>query len=332
MHPFTFERAETVEAAAAAVAGDKSAKYLAGGTTLVDLMKLHVERPGRLVDVNRTPLDRVDVAADGGGAVRVGAMVRNTALAYHKAVQERYAVLSQAILAGASPQIRNMATAGGNLLQRVRCPYFRDGISPCNKRQPGSGCAMAGGFDRTAAVLGTTEQCIATHPSDMAVALLALDAVVHTHRPAPAAGRQIPIDQFYVLPRQAEVETALEHGELITAVELPALEPGSRQAYVKLRDRASYEFALASVAAVVWMADDGTIARAQVALGGVGTRPWRDRGIEQSFAGKRPAPELFRAAADAMLLDAKPGKYNAFKVELAKRAIQKCLTDLTANA
>lgn len=331
MHPFTYQRADTVESAAQAVAGDASARYLAGGTTLLDLMKLHVETPARLVDITRVPTDRIDIAAD-GGPVRIGAMARNTAVAYDKTIAARYPVLCQAILSGASPQIRNMATIGGNLLQRTRCPYFRDGVSPCNKRNPGSGCAMAGGFDRTAAVLGTTDQCIAANPSDMAVALLALDAVVHTHRNAPAGGRQIPIEEFYLLPRRADVETVLEHGELVTAVELPALAPDARQAYLKLRDRASYEFALASVAAVLWMGDDGTIARAQLALGGVGTRPWRDREIEQSLSGKRPDPALFRAAADAMLLDARPGKYNAFKVELAKRAIEKCLTDLTANA
>lgn len=331
MHPFTYQHADTVELAFQAVGGDASARYLAGGTTLLDLMKLHVETPARLVDITRVPTDRIDVAAD-GGAVRIGAMARNTTVAYDKTIAARYPALCQAILSGASPQIRNMATIGGNLLQRTRCPYFRDGVSPCNKRNPGSGCAMAGGFDRTAAVLGTTERCIAANPSDMAVALLALDAVVHTHRNAPAGGRQIPIDEFYLLPRQAEVETVLEHGELIVSVELPAVKASSKQAYLKLRDRASYEFALASVAAVLWMSDDGQIEAAQVALGGVGTRPWRNRESERMLAGKKPDSAVFRAFADAALTDARPGKYNAFKVELAKRAIEKCLTDLTANA
>lgn len=329
MHPFTFHRAATVEEATGAVAGEAATTYLAGGTTLIDLMKLHVERPAKLVDINRLPLERIDVAAD-GGPVRVGAMARNSDVAYHPEVRRRYPALSQAILSGATPQIRNMASVGGNLLQRTRCPYFRDGISPCNKREPGSGCAMREGFNRSAAVLGTTEACVATNPSDMAVALVALDATVITRR-ANGGERRIPIGEFYPLPEKPHVETVLERGELITAVELPAIPGGAKQAYLKVRDRASYEFALASVAAVLWM-DGQTIRSAQLALGGVATVPWRAAEVEKMLAGKNADSALFRSVAEAALKAAKSLHYNEFKVELARRAIERALTDLALPA
>lgn len=328
MHPLTFQRAATVDEAIQSTATDPAAAYLAGGTTLIDLMKLHVERPARLVDINRVPMDRIDVAAD-GGPIRIGAMARNSDVAHHAEIQRRYPVLSQALLSGATPQIRNMASVGGNLLQKTRCGYYRDGVSPCNKREPGSGCAMAEGFNRSAAVLGTTDACVATNPSDMAVALAALDATVITRRPG-GDERRIPIGEFYLLPEKPHVETVLERGELITAVELPAIPDGAKQAYLKVRDRASYEFALASVAALVWM-DDESIVSARLALGGVATVPWRAADAEKLLVGRKPDSALFRSVAAAALKDARPLKYNAFKIELSKRAIERALVDLTTS-
>ncbi|HRK29578.1 MAG TPA: xanthine dehydrogenase family protein subunit M [Tepidisphaeraceae bacterium] len=328
MQPFTYEKATDQAAAARAVAAEKTAKYLAGGTTLVDLMKLYVETPTKLVDIKRLPMAEIRREAD--GSISIGAGVTNSAVAYHELVQKEYAVLSQAILAGASTQIRNVATVGGNLLQRTRCPYFRDGISNCNKRTPGSGCDMATGFNRTAAVLGTSDRCVATYPGDMAIALLSLDAVVHVA--TDQATRKIAIDDFFLLPGNTpEKETSLSHGEIITAVSLPRIDGGTKQGYVKVRDRASYEFALASAAAVLWM-DGGTITQARISLGGVASKPWRAKETEAMLAGKKPDSALFREAAAASLKAATPMKYNAFKPELATRAIERVLTELTQAA
>lgn len=328
MQPFTFTQATDEAGAIKAVAGDAQAKYLAGGTTLVDLMKLYVEKPATLVSIGRLggAMDKIDRSTD--GALRIGANVSNTEVAYNPEVLKSYPALSQAILSGATTQLRNMATVGGNLLQRTRCPYFRDNISACNKRNPGSGCDMVEGFNRTAAVLGTSDKCVATHPSDMAVALLSLDATVHIK--SADSERTVPIADFHLLPGDTpERESVLQQGELITAVTLPALAEGATsQVYVKVRDRASYEFALASVAAVLWM-DGQTIRQARISLGGVGTKPWRAKEAEEMLSGKKPDTELFRQAAAAALKDAKPLKYNAFKPELAQRAIVRALGELT---
>jgi len=304
------------------------ARFLAGGTTLVDLMKLHVERPSVLVDVNALPLTLVEELPD--GSVRVGAMVRNSDLAHHELIRSRFPVLSQAILAGASAQIRNMATTGGNMLQRTRCYYFRDTAEPCNKREPGSGCAAIDGCNRIHAVLGTSDHCIATHPSDMCVALAALDALVRIE--GLRRERVVPFTDFHVLPGdRPERETVLDRGELITAVDIPPLTYGRRSVYVKVRDRASYAFALAA-AAVALDIRDGAIADARIALGGVATKPWRAREAERVIVGRPPDAASFRAAADAALAGAVPRRNNAFKIELAKRTLVRALTRAGALA
>ena len=317
MQPFSFTQAKTVDGAVA-----QGARYVAGGTTLVDLMKLDVETPRRVVDINLLPLDRVEATPDGG--LKIGALVRNSDLANHPEVKARYAVLSEALLSGASPQLRNMATTGGNLLQRTRCYYFRDTHYACNKRQPGSGCPAQDGFNRIHAVLGGSEQCVATHPSDMAVAMMALEAVVHTK--GAKGERTIPLNEFYLLPGSTpDKENVLEPEELITYVTLPALAAGTKSHYLKLRDRAQYEFALASVA-VVAQVDGGRVKRVRIAMGGVGTRPWRSREAEAVLEGKTASERNFRAAAEAALRDAKPLRDNGFKIELAKRAMVRALT------
>jgi len=322
MHSFTIERAPSVEKAIGA-----SGKFIAGGTTLVDLMKLGVEEPPALVDITRLPLADVETMPNGG--LRIGAMVRNSALAQHSLVIERYPVLSQAILAGASPQLRNMATTGGNLLQRTRCPYFRDpGYENCNKRSPGTGCAAIDGHHRMMAVLGTSEHCIATHPSDMCVAMMALEASILIE--GPKGKRTVAIGDFYKLPGTTpHLENALETGELITHVEIPEPARGSGQVYLKLRDRASYEFALAS-AAVVAQVEAGRVRSVKIALGGVGTRPWRSHEAEAALTGKAATPANFKAAAEAALKDAKPHEGNAFKVELSRRCLARALKMATA--
>jgi xanthine dehydrogenase YagS FAD-binding subunit len=306
----------------------QSSKFIAGGTTLVDLMKLNVEKPTALVDINGLPLDRIEPTADGG--LKIGALVRNSDLAWNADVKQRYSVLSEALLAGASPQLRNMATTGGNILQRTRCYYFRDTNYKCNKREPGSGCAAIDGFHRIHAVLGTSEHCIATHPSDMAVAMMALEATVHTR--GGKGERSIALNDFYLVPGTTpEKENVLEAGELITYVTLPALPQDTRSHYLKLRDRASYEFALAS-AAVVVQVSGGKIQHARVAMGGVGTKPWRSKEAEQVLQGREANEHTFRAAAEAALKPAKPLRDNAFKVELAQRAIVRALLVTTQTA
>jgi xanthine dehydrogenase YagS FAD-binding subunit len=322
MNPFTYSHANRPEDAVATVAKNPQAVFVAGGTTLVDLLRLDVMTPNALVDVNALPLARIEPSS--GGGVRIGAMVRNSDLANDPTIRQRYPVLSEALLSGASPQLRNMATVGGNLMQRTRCYYFRDAVSPCNKRQPGSGCAAIGGYDRIHAVLGTSDQCIATHPGDMPVAMAALDAVVHTRRPN-GTERAIPLADFHVAYGQDPArESVLEHGELITAVELPAVPWFVRSTYLKVRDRASYEFALAS-AAVALDLDHGTIRGARVALGGVATKPWRSHEAEKVLTGAKAEEATFRAAADAALKDARPQRNNGFKIELAKRTLTRAL-------
>jgi xanthine dehydrogenase YagS FAD-binding subunit len=331
MQSFEFIRADDASAAIAAGARSNtsqqgaSVRFVAGGTTLLDLMKLNVEQPAYVVDINRLPLDKVEPLADGG--LKIGATVRNSDLAHHPLVQRDYAVLSLALLAGASGQLRNMATTGGNLLQRTRCMYFRDTAMPCNKREPGTGCSAIGGANRTLAILGTSEQCIATNPSDMNVAMAALEATVHVQ--GAQGQRSIPIAEFHLLPGSTpNRETVLEPGDLITHVALPRPFPGNRSFYLKLRDRASYEFALAS-AAVVINVDGGKIARIRIALGGVGTKPWRSPEAEAVLNGSPVGEPAFRAAADAALRDAKPQSQNGFKVELAKRCLVYALKQAT---
>jgi xanthine dehydrogenase YagS FAD-binding subunit len=302
------------------VTGAAGAAFLAGGTNLIDLMKLYVERHDLLVDVGRLPMDKVE-EIDGG--VRIGANVRNSDLAYHELIRTRYPVLSEALLSGASPQLRNMATVGGNAMQRTRCPYFRDGLSPCNKRDPGSGCAARDGFNRSNAVLGVSDQCIATHPSDMCVALTILDATVRTQ--GPKGERAIPFADFHLVPGDTpNRETALEHGELITAIDVPTAAWAKKSTYLKVRDRASYEFALASAAVALDIAD-GVIQTARIALGGVATKPWRATGAEKVLLGQKPSAELFAAAGEAAMKGAVPRHFNGFKVALARRVVARAL-------
>ena len=289
-------------------------------------MKLQVETPSKLIDISRLDLTGIEEREDGG--LTIGALVPNSDLAADPRVIARYEVLSRALLAGASGQLRNKATTGGNLLQRTRCYYFYDPSMPCNKREPGTGCSALGGYNRILAVLGTSEHCIATHPSDMAVAMRALDAVVVTLKP-DGDRRRIALDAFYCLPGETpQIETVLEPGELITHVELPPVSAGARQAYRKVRDRASYAFALVSVAGVVGVAD-GRIASAALAFGGLGPMPWRDAAVEAMLVGQAPSTELFGAAADLLLTDARGHGSNDFKIPLARRTLIATLRDLT---
>jgi xanthine dehydrogenase YagS FAD-binding subunit len=329
MNPFTYYRATSPDAAINSVAAPH-AKYLGGGTNLIDLMKMGVEKPEKLVDVNRLSLARIE-ELPGNGGVRIGALVRNSDLAEHELIRSRYPLLSEALLSGASPQLRNLATTGGNLLQRTRCYYFYDPAFPmCNKRNPGSGCGALDGYNRIHAILGESEKCIAVHPSDMCVALAALDAVVRVQ--GPQGERTIPIDEFHRLPGDhPEIETNLQPEELITAVDLPAIPWVKRSHYLKVRDRASYAFALVSVAAALDL-DRGAIKQVRLALGGVALKPWRAHKAEQALSGKAPNEENFRAAADAELADAHGYKYNSFKIELAKRAMIQALGTVTKMA
>jgi xanthine dehydrogenase YagS FAD-binding subunit len=334
MKTFALTRANDPGQAIATAAKSKTAqqgadiRFIGGGTTLVDLMKLNVETPQTVIDVNRLPLDKIDTLPDGG--LTIGATVRNSDLAHHPIVQKNYAVLSEAILSGATVQLRNMATTAGNLLQRTRCMYFRDTNMPCNKREPGSGCAAITGANRGLAILGTSDQCIATNPSDMNVAMAALEATIHVR--GPKGERNIPIADFHLLPGNTpQRETVLEPGDLITHVTLPPPATGSRSLYLKLRDRASYEFALAS-AAVVVTAANGKITRARVALGGVGTKPWRSTEAEGELTNQPVNEAVFRKAAEAALRGAKPQSQNGFKVELAKRCLVHALKQVTQAA
>ena len=324
MQTFEFIRPADPAAAVATAAQAKTAqqgadvRFVAGGTTLLDLMKLNVETPARVLDINRLQLDRIETMPDGG--LKIGATVRNSDLAHHSMVQRDYSVLSQAILNGASAQLRNMATTAGNLLQRTRCMYFRDTAMPCNKREPGTGCPAITGSNRTLAVLGTSEHCIATNPSDMCVAMAALEATIHVR--GAKGSRAVPMGDFHVLPGSTpNRETVLEPGDLITHVTLPPPIVGSKQIYLKLRDRASYEFALASAAVVITVAS-GNVTKARIALGGVGTKPWRSPEAEAALVGKPGDAANFRKAAEAAMRHAKPQSENGFKIELAKR----CLT------
>ena len=317
MKEFTFERFARAADAAGAVAARPGAMFLAGGTTLVDLMKIDVLTPDTVVDVRPLGLSGIDVSDH---AISVGAAVTNSQLAWHPVVRDRYPVLAEAILAGATTQIRNMATVAGNILQRTRCSYFRDVHASCNRRQPGSGCDAIDGFNRGHAVLGVSEHCIATHPSDMCVGLAVLDAVVHTVR-ADGSARSIPFGEFHHAPGDTpHVEFALVYGELITHLVIPNLPAARRSHYLKVRDRASYEFALAS-AAVVLDLDGDTIRAARLGLGGIATRPWRATEAEQSLTGRKASDATFRDAAEIALAGAVAREHNHFKIDLAKRTI-----------
>jgi xanthine dehydrogenase YagS FAD-binding subunit len=327
MRPFAYLRAPDVATALQAIARDPDARLLAGGTNLVDLMRQGVERPATVVDISTLPLDEVQELPTGG--LRIGALLRTSHLAAHPLVRSRYPVLSQAVLSGASGQLRTMATVGGNLLQRTRCLYFADGTAACNKRDPGSGCAAIGGFHRGSAVLGTSEHCIATHPSDMAVALVALDAVVEVQ--SLRGSRRIPLTELHVLPGASpDVETTLDPDELVTAVELPALPVAASSRYRKVRDRASFAFALVSVAAALEHAD-GMITAARLALGGVAPRPWRASLAERELVGAPATEESFRRAATAELAPAVGRPQNAFKIELARRTVVATLHQLVTE-
>lgn len=328
MTPFTYERASDARAAAASVAGRPGATFIAGGTNLLDLMKLGIAQPAHLVDVSRLPLAAIDDTPDGG--LRIGAPVRNADLAADPRVRRRYPLLTRALLAGASAQLRNKASTGGNLLQRTRCFYFYDTAMPCNKREPGSGCAALGGFNRIHAILGASDACIATHPSDMAVAMRALDARVETVAPDGTV-RAVPIADLHRLPGNTpHIETPLAVGEVITAVTLPPPPPG-RQLYRKVRDRASYAFALVSVAAIVDVSG-GRVRSARLALGGVAAKPWRMPDAEAQLAGQPAEPSGFAAAANRLLAGARGYGHNDFKVELARRTIRRTLADATGTA
>jgi len=326
MKLFTYTRPAGPEDALRQGAAD-GARYLGGGTNLVDLMRETIEQPGVLIDVTGLPGAIEETA---GGGLLLGAAARNTAVAEHRAVRTRYPMLARAIVAGASPQIRNMATVAGNLLQRTRCAYFYDHAgSRCNKRVPGQGCDAIEGFNREHAILGTSPACVATHPSDMCVALAALDAVVHTR--SADGGRTVPLTELHRLPGDhPEIETVLQPGELITAVELPALPLAARSTYRKVRDRASYAFALVSVAAAL-DTDGGAVRDVRLALGGVATKPWRAWRAEEALRGRPASADTFRAAAEAELADARPLADNAFKVELAKRTITAVLEGLAGG-
>jgi xanthine dehydrogenase YagS FAD-binding subunit len=326
MTPFSYVRATAVDQAVAEAGGD-DVRFLAGGTNLIDLMKENVERPARLVDINHLPFNRIEELAD--GKLRLGALVTNADTAYDARVQQRYPLLASAILAGASAQLRNAATNGGNLNQRTRCYYFYDVAAPCNKRQPGSGCGAIGGVNRIHAILGASAQCIATHPSDMCVALAALDAEVRVA--GPNGERSIAFADYHRLPGDEPWrDNILERGELVTAIDLPAEGFSSHYTYLKLRDRLSYAFALVSVAAALKM-EGGRISQARLALGGVAHKPWRRPEAEQALAGQEPSPRSFAAAADALLEGARGQGQNDFKIDLARRAIARALQQAAAG-
>jgi xanthine dehydrogenase YagS FAD-binding subunit len=319
---FQYTRAADVGDALRQIAADPEARFIAGGTNILDLMKYDVERPARLIDITHLPLRTVEETPSGG--LRVGALVPNSELAYHPLVETRYPLLSSAILAGASQQLRNMASTGGNLMQRTRCFYFYDTATPCNKREPGSGCSAIPGINRINAILGTSEACIATHPSDMCVALAALDATVRVA--GPAGERTIPFADFHRLPGDTpHIDTNLKPTEIITGIELPPRGFATNYSYLKIRDRLSYAFALVSVAAAMEI-EGGRIAEARVALGGVAHKPWRRAAAEAALRGEAADRAAFAKAADILLRDAKGFAHNAFKVGLARRAVERALT------
>jgi xanthine dehydrogenase YagS FAD-binding subunit len=319
---FQYSRAHDVADAVRQIAADPAAKFIAGGTNLVDLMKEDVERPSRLIDISRLPLTTVEETPQGG--LRIGALVPNSDLAYHPLIEQRYPLVASAILAGASAQLRNMASTGGNLLQRTRCAYFYDTATPCNKREPGSGCSAIPGLNRGHAILGTSEACIATHPSDMCVALVALGATVHVA--GPDGARAIAFADFHRLPGDTpQRDTNLAPNELIVAIELPKRGFAENYSYLKIRDRLSYAFALVSVAAALEL-DGGKIKEARLALGGVAHKPWRNTAAEAALTGATAGPAAFATAADVVLRDAKAQTHNAFKIDLARRAIIRTLT------
>lgn len=322
MDTFQFSRPTTVDQAVRLGAKSPTeVRFVAGGTTLIDLMKLNVERPRQVVDINVLPLEKIEAAPNGG--LVIGALVRNSDVAHHPKVQRDYAVLSEALLSGATPQLRNMATTAGNLLQRTRCVYFRDTAHACNKREPGTGCSAIGGYNRTLAILGTSKDCIATNPSDQNVALTALEATIQVQ--GTNGRRNIPIRDFYLLPGSTpERETVLEPGDVILSVTLPPPIDGAKSLYLKLRDRAAYEFALAS-AAIVMKLTGNRIEHVRVALGGVGTKPWRSLEAEHALEGRTADAATFRRAAEEALKDARSASENGFKVELAKRCIVRAL-------
>jgi xanthine dehydrogenase YagS FAD-binding subunit len=321
MMPFSYSRPQDVSEAVRLA--DASTRFIAGGTNLVDLMKENVVRPSRLIDITGLELDGIDQQPDGG--LRIGALVSNADLAWHPLIEQHYPLLSQAILAGASPQLRNMASTGGNLLQRTRCYYFYDTGTPCNKREPGTGCPARSGLNRIHAILGASDACVATHPSDMCIALAALEAVVHVE--GRAGKRRIEFADFHRLPEDTpQRDNQLADDELVTAIELPPPQFVTHHRYLKIRDRASYAFALVSVAAALEL-DGDTILDARLVLGGVAHKPWRDKAVEGLLKGQTVSRETFTAAADLMLRDAQPLTHNAFKVRLAHRAIVRALSD-----
>jgi xanthine dehydrogenase YagS FAD-binding subunit len=327
VRPVSYSRATDVADAIATVSANPDSAFLAGGTTEVDLMRLNVARPDLLVDINPLPLNQIEDLPDGG--LRIGALARMSDVAEAPGVVERFPVIAQALVLGASPQLRDMASMGGNMLQRVRCSYFRDTRSACNKREPESGCAALEGINRGHAILGTSEHCIATHPSDVAVALVALDAIVHIQ--SPRGERAIPLDDFFLLPGDTpHLEHPLEHGELIVAIEVPAVPAARRSLYLKVRDRESYEFALASVAVALHL-DDGVIGEVRLALGGLGTKPWRARRAEELLVGEPAERASFSRAAREELAPAVPRAMNEFKVELAQRTIIRALEMATTT-
>ncbi len=334
MHPFELITATSIKDAVQAQAASPTAqqgaavRFIAGGTNLVDYMKLNVETPRQLVDINHLSLDKVEPTE--GGGLKIGALARNTDVAQHETVKQRYPVLSEAILSGASTQLRNMATTAGNLLQKTRCVYYRDTAYGCNKRQPGSGCSAIDGHNRMMAILGTSDKCIASNPSDQNVALAALEATIHVT--GRNGERAIPIAQFYLVPGDTpERETVLEPGDLVTHVSIPALPPGVKSIYLKLRDRASFEFALVS-AAVIVRQNGGRIDFIRIVMGGIGTVPWRCHEAGKALHGKAATPANFRKAAELILRNARPQSQNGFKIELAKRCLTHALTRATTAA
>lgn len=327
MKPFSYARATDTDDALRLLGQLPNARFLAGGTNLVDLMREQIEQPGALVDITGLPINQIQERPD--GSLLIGAVVSNTALAQHQGVRDRFPMLAQAILFGASGQIRNMATVGGNLLQRTRCPYFYDLAAACNKREPGAGCDALDGFNRNHAILGASEHCVATHPSDMCVALSALDATIHVT--GPQGDRAIPFAEFYLLPgNHPDLETTLQPDEMITGIEVPSLPFARASRYRKVRDRASYAFALVSVAAALQV-EDGVVQQVRLALGGVAPRPWRALAAERVMQGAPATRETFWRAAEAELAPARGLHHNTFKIELAKRTISSVLAEMSEH-